>query len=529
MEIINELKKERKWEKAVYNEQIIAEYAHNPLIEALPPILSLSEAYKEMLSVPIYNEEEIKLSAEIRYQILFRLQHFFQPVNKHLDLERRISRLIRTGYISRNPEDINEIRHLRGIDLQVSPSASSFTLMGFSGIGKSTAIERILSLYPQVILHEYPINRIQVVWLKLNCPHDGSLKTLCMDFFLKLDEILGTSYFEKFSKKGFSISAMITQMGRVARIHCIGALIIDEIQHLLTAKDRGSEKMMNFFVTLINEIGIPIMLIGTMRAKNVLQQDFRQARRGSGQGDMVWENMEFDDNWNMLIEEMWKFQWVNNKVELNEEIAKTLYEESQGIVDIAVKLFSLSQSRAIETGVEKLSPELIINVGKEDLKLVQPMLKALKSGLYSEIEIFQDIMPMSLSKLLTLRKSKIDLRGTIQKEKEAQENQKSDYSNDVIGKSIHALITIGIEAINAEKAVTHVFKKIPEPSTLSVMNAALKYIEEIKEKKKESNNVAFSKNLLESIVEKGKKEKKSAYESLFNSGYIKNPKEDLVI
>lgn len=148
--------------------------------------------------------------------------------------------------------------------------------MGFSGIGKTTAMERVLSLYPKTILHTYPINRIQIVWLKLNCPHDGSLKTLCFDFFLKVDELVGTNYFLKFAKKSNSISHLIIHMGRIARLHCIGALIIDEIQHLISErKDNVSEKMMNFFVTLINEIGIPIILIGTMKAKSILHQDFR--------------------------------------------------------------------------------------------------------------------------------------------------------------------------------------------------------------------------------------------------------------
>ena len=88
-----------------------------------------------------------------------------------------------SGYSYRNPLEKDESRFLNG-EL-VPTSSSSFTLMGFSGIGKSTAIEKILLLYPQVLLHENPVNRLQVVWLKLNCPHDGSLKTLCMDFFTK--------------------------------------------------------------------------------------------------------------------------------------------------------------------------------------------------------------------------------------------------------------------------------------------------------------------------------------------------------
>lgn len=89
---------------------------------------------------------------------------------------------------------------------------------------------------------------------------------------------------------------------------------------------------MNFFVTLVNEIGIPVMMIGTMRAKSVLQQDFRQARRGSGQGDMVWQQMEKNDDWDLLIESMWEYQWLQNKVELTDELNKAIYEESQALL-----------------------------------------------------------------------------------------------------------------------------------------------------------------------------------------------------
>ncbi|MFP3361281.1 ATP-binding protein, partial [Planococcus sp. SIMBA_143] len=82
-------------------------------------------------------------------------------------------------------------------------------------------------------------------------------------------------------------------------------------------------------------------------------------------------------------------------------------EESQGITDIAVKLFALAQGRAIETGVESITRELIIQVAKEDLKLVQPMLKALKDGRPTELGQFGDIMPMDIEEYLVMRESRV--------------------------------------------------------------------------------------------------------------------------
>lgn len=76
-----------KFNKAIYLEQEIQEYKGNPLIEALPPILSIGEAYEKMRFEPLYHLKERQLSEELRYHMLFRLQQFFQPVTQHLDLE----------------------------------------------------------------------------------------------------------------------------------------------------------------------------------------------------------------------------------------------------------------------------------------------------------------------------------------------------------------------------------------------------------------------------------------------------------
>ena len=70
------------------------------------------------------------------------------------------------------------------------------SIIGISGIGKTTAIERLLLMYPQVIKHfEYKgecFTRTQIVWLKIDCPYDGNLSTLCKSFFKAIDDILGT-------------------------------------------------------------------------------------------------------------------------------------------------------------------------------------------------------------------------------------------------------------------------------------------------------------------------------------------------
>ena len=92
-----------KSRNAVYCRQQIPSYIGNPLIEALPRILSTKEAMKRLAHYPNYDESMRKWSNELRYQQLEDIVRFFTPLNIHVDLERRISRVIRTGLIERNP------------------------------------------------------------------------------------------------------------------------------------------------------------------------------------------------------------------------------------------------------------------------------------------------------------------------------------------------------------------------------------------------------------------------------------------
>lgn len=527
---------------AIYTPQELEDFKGNPLIEALPPILSFEEAYNKLAFLPEYDSKERNLSIHHRYHALLRLTRFYQPTNKAIELELKFSRFLRYGYVNRSPQNkehtmvLNELKerlinkYELGISHDIRTTSSSFTLMGFSGIGKTSAIERVLSLYPQVIVHKYPVSLFQITWLKLNSPHDGSIKTLCMDFFLKVDELLGTSYFEKYGNRRNSNSSMVIRMAQIARLHCIGAIIIDEIQHLMIGKKSDSEELMNFFVTLVNEIGVPVMFIGTMKAKNILQQDFRQARRSSGHGDMVWQQMENDDNWRVLISSMWEYQWTKFDTVLSDEWIDFFYKESKGIIDVVIKLYLLGQSYAIESGVEKLTFDLIKYVKKEYLKLIQPMLDALESGNEIELAKYEDITPLDIEEFLTSRMAIVDMRQKVlmQKEKQAKKRVEKDLS--VLEKVILTLINFDIDEQVAEKVAKTVINKNKEINAKDALFLCMQKIDEIKEKesKRTVKKVdSESRNKLQFIIDKGRKEEESAWESLLRASYIKPVKEDL--
>lgn len=378
---------------------------------------------RHLTAEPIFHEGERDLDAEYRIHCIKRLFQYFQPLDTHIDIEQRISIAIRQGYIPRNPLALAHTRQLvLGYDAiqkgdigvleryPMKSTAAGFTIIGMSGVGKTTAVERILSLYPQCIghtsYHGQPLFMSQLVWLKLDCPFDGSLKGLCLSFFSAFDRALGTEYAKKLTGRNTTVDTLLPRMTQISTTHGLGLLVVDEIQHLSQAKSGGSEKMLNFFVTLVNTIGVPVVLIGTTKAMSILQSEFRQARRGSGQGDLLWDRMKNDLSWETMLRAMWRYQWTKNRTDLMPELRDAIYDESQGIIDIAVKLYAMAQIKAIADGTEEITAKTIHTVASEKLRLVKPMLDALRSGDRKKILQFEDIRPIDIEDYIAANMSR---------------------------------------------------------------------------------------------------------------------------
>ena len=61
--------------KAEYRNQVLPEYQDNPLIMALPDIMSAEETLFCLTRTPEYSKEERKLDAKYRFHCLSRLLH----------------------------------------------------------------------------------------------------------------------------------------------------------------------------------------------------------------------------------------------------------------------------------------------------------------------------------------------------------------------------------------------------------------------------------------------------------------------
>ena len=165
--------------------------------------------------------------------------------------------------------------------------------------------------------------------------------------------------------------------------------------------------MLNFFVTLVNTIGVPVILIGTPKAREIFEKDLRSARRGAGFGSIFWDpipkeiNDKPNQEWLSFTSKLWELQVLRDRdVLLSESLREVWYELSQGVMDIVVKLFVLAQLRAMAIGKEKITEGLLRKVYEDELKPVHPMLEALRSGIPERIARYSDLVVPEMDKRL---------------------------------------------------------------------------------------------------------------------------------
>jgi hypothetical protein len=369
----------------------IAEFRGNPLVEVLqPPPMNVEDALIRLQRPPAFNESERELPACYRALLLPRLMNFMFPTQQHVSLLQKIYSQILNGYRQRNPMTAEGQRRLHGgntVPPVSSPANISF-LTGLSGMGKTTLINSImLAMGKPVIKHSCykgtAFTESQILYLHRNVPDQCSAKALCKSFGNRVDELLGVELYSKhFSTRTLTRSDYVDALRKMIATQHIGALIIDEFQNISLAKSGGKGELIALIINLRDELGIPIVLVGTYRAAALLKDDASTARRlvEGGFHELKRPAGPSDENWRSLCEIVWDYQWVLDPLPFSDEIVETLYRHSQGITGIMLNLFVTAQAHALETGIETITPQLITEVYQERFSPLHGLINILSTN-----------------------------------------------------------------------------------------------------------------------------------------------------
>ena len=258
-----------KINSADYKPTILPEHKGNPLIEALEPKINDEDLVRKLSHYPPYSPKERSLKAFERVEYLTRLKDLRQPLPLYLRCFRAIETALKEGYSAKNPLSPTTQNYLHYSDANrpsiepmsgfFKPKGSGITLIGESGVGKTCMLEQILGYFPDAIEHEKykmaQLNFRQVVWLKVDCPDDSSVRALCHKILTELDRKLSLPK----TKPSSTIASLLEQIESRIRSSFLGILVIDEMQNLNLAKSGGAERLIGFLHNLVNSLGVPIL------------------------------------------------------------------------------------------------------------------------------------------------------------------------------------------------------------------------------------------------------------------------------
>lgn len=338
----------------------------------LPEMKSGNELISALSIIPEYDETICQQNQAVRLMALSDLYQIYIPSQMSLEIYSKLYlALLRSMQKKGTQMSIKQrYENYKAIQQQsysgILGGSDSFTIIGTSGIGKSSAISRAISLITEnrIIETDKPYTKI-IPCLIVQCPFDSSVKGLLLEILRKVDEELGTDHYIHAVKSRASTTDMLIGAVSSIALNNIGMLVVDEIQNVVNSKNGKS--LIGALTQLINNSGISICMVGTPESTVFFEQAMQLARRSVG---LQYTTMKYDEYFQSFCKIIFKYQFLKNQTEITAAITEWLYEHSAGVVSVVVSLIHDAQEIAILTGKEVLNLDTLNEAYQQRLSLL---------------------------------------------------------------------------------------------------------------------------------------------------------------
>ena len=343
----------------------------NDIVSFLPKMKMGQEILSELSSLPMYDEGICCQSEVERLMALSDLYNIYIPspmsteiyCKLYLALVRSLQKKTTTAATKQRNANSQAIQ--RQTTNGIIGGSDSFTITGYSGIGKSSAINRAIDLIGKngIIELKQPQTKI-IPFVVVQCPFDSSVKGLLLEILRKVDEQIGSDYYAKGLRNRVTIDMLIGTVSQVALNH-IGLLVVDEIQNVVNSKNGKS--LVGMLTQLINSSGISICMVGTPECTPFFEQALQLARRSLG---LHYNTLEYNQYFCDFCRTVFEYQYTKTTADPSDNIIQWLYEHSGGIVSVVISLIHDAQEIAILNGKEKISIDTLNEAYRKRLSLL---------------------------------------------------------------------------------------------------------------------------------------------------------------
>ena len=341
------------------------------IIHILPSMKSGDDLFSALEILPKYDDMIRTADVPVRLMALSDLYRIYVPSNMSLEIYSKMYLALLRSLQKKGTKMAVQQRnqnHKAVIQQEYSGimgGSDSFTIIGSSGIGKSSAISRAITLITEnrVIEVENPYTKI-IPCICVQCPFDSSVKGLLLEILRKVDETIDSKYYQNALRARTTTDMLIGSVSQVALNH-IGLLVVDEIQNVCNSKNGKS--LVGMLTQLINNSGISICMVGTPESAVFFEQAVQLARRSLG---LRYDVMEYGTDFRRFCEIVFSYQYVKQKTEITDGIMEWLYEHTSGNISVVVSLIHDAQEIAILNGKEVLNLESLNEAYQKRLSML---------------------------------------------------------------------------------------------------------------------------------------------------------------
>ena len=341
------------------------------IINSLPRMKSGNDLIGALEVLPEYSTEICNAEVPVRLMALSDLYRIYIPSQMSLEIYSKLYLALLRSMKKKGTKLTIQQRNqnYRAIIQQeysgIMGGSDSFTIIGTSGIGKSSAISRAITLITEnrIIEAENPYTNI-VPCIIVQCPFDSSVKGLLLEVLRKVDEVLDTKYYQNALRARATTDMLIGSVSQVALNH-IGMLVVDEIQNV--ANSKNGKSLIGALTQLINNSGISICMVGTPESAVFFESAMQLARRSVG---LQYTTMSYDVYFQNFCKVIFQYQYTKQRTEITDGIIEWLYEHSAGVTSVVVALIHDAQEISILNGKEILNLESLNKAYQQRLSLL---------------------------------------------------------------------------------------------------------------------------------------------------------------
>lgn len=344
---------------------------YNDILSFLPEMKSGKELASAMAILPEYKDSVRFENQTVRLMGLSNLYRIYIPSAMSLEIYSKLYLALLRSLQKKGTKIVarQQYENFKAIKQQeyngIMGGSDSFTIIGCSGIGKSSAISRAINLITgnRIIKIEKPYLKI-VPCIVVQCPFDSSVKGMLLEILCKVDEILETKYYDNAIRARATTDMLIGVVSQVCLNH-VGLLVVDEIQNVVNSKN--GKGLIGSLTQLINNSGISICMVGTPESTVFFESAMQLARRSLG---LNYRVMEYGAEFISICKVLYSYQYVQQRTEITDAVIEWLYEHSAGVLSIVVSLIHDAQEIAILDGKEILNLETLNEAYQKRLSLL---------------------------------------------------------------------------------------------------------------------------------------------------------------